>query len=74
MSETVAVVGAGIGGLCTALSLAPTGRHIILLDRDGPPPGEDPRCCPCCGHGPMRPVGRLHPVRGPPVVLPYSAL
>ncbi len=42
MSETVAVVGAGIGGLCTALSLAPTGRHIILLDRDGPPPGEDP--------------------------------
>jgi len=37
-----------------------------------PPPGEDPRCCPCCGHGPMRPMVHLHPVRGPPVVLPYQ--
>ena len=42
MTETVAVVGAGIGGLCTALSLAPTGRRIVLIDRDGPPPGDDP--------------------------------
>lgn len=42
MSETVAVVGAGIGGLCAALALAPTGRRIILIDRDGPPPGDDP--------------------------------
>ena len=42
MTETVAVIGAGIGGLCTALSLAPTGRQIILIDRDGPPPGDDP--------------------------------
>jgi 2-polyprenyl-6-methoxyphenol hydroxylase-like FAD-dependent oxidoreductase len=42
MSETVAVIGAGIGGLCAALSLAPTGRRVILLDRDGPPPGSDP--------------------------------
>jgi len=31
-----------------------------------PPLGEDPGCCPCCGHGPMRPVGRLNPVRGLP--------
>ena len=37
-----------------------------------PPPAEDPRNCPCCGHGPMRPVGRLHPARGPPVVMPYQ--
>lgn len=42
MSETVLVVGAGIGGLCAALSLAPTGRRVILLDRDGPPPTDDP--------------------------------
>jgi 2-polyprenyl-6-methoxyphenol hydroxylase-like FAD-dependent oxidoreductase len=42
MSETVLVVGAGIGGLCTALCLAPTGRRIVLIDRDGPPPGDDP--------------------------------
>lgn len=42
MSETVLVVGAGIGGLCAALALAPTGRSITLLERDGPPPGDDP--------------------------------
>ena len=42
MTETVVIVGAGIGGLCAALSLAPTGRRILLIDRDGPPPGDDP--------------------------------
>lgn len=42
MSEDVLVVGAGIGGLCTALSLAPTGRQVTLLERDPPPPAEDP--------------------------------
>lgn len=42
MTETVAVIGAGIGGLCTALALAPTGRKIVILERDGPPPGTDP--------------------------------
>ena len=36
--ETVVVLGAGIAGLCTALALAPTGRTIILLERDDPPP------------------------------------
>lgn len=42
MSETVAVIGAGIGGLCTALALAPTGRKISILERDAAPPGDDP--------------------------------
>lgn len=42
MSETVAVIGAGIGGLCTALALAPTGRSIVILERDAAPPGDDP--------------------------------
>ena len=42
MTETVLVIGAGIGGLCTALSLAPTGRQITILERDAPPPGDDP--------------------------------
>jgi len=42
MSETVVVIGAGIGGLSTALALAPTGRAIILLERDAAPPSADP--------------------------------
>jgi hypothetical protein len=37
-----------------------------------PPLGEDPTRCPCCGYGPMRPVGQLHAVRAPPVVVPYQ--
>ena len=37
-SESVAVLGAGIAGLCVALALAPTGRTITLLERDSPPP------------------------------------
>lgn len=42
MTETVLVIGAGIGGLCTALMLAPTGREVILLERDGPVGTADP--------------------------------
>jgi 2-polyprenyl-6-methoxyphenol hydroxylase-like FAD-dependent oxidoreductase len=42
MSETLVVIGAGIGGLCAALCLAPTGRAIIVLERDGAPPAGDP--------------------------------
>ncbi len=38
MVERVAVIGAGMGGLCTALALAPTGREITLFERDPPPP------------------------------------
>lgn len=42
MRETVLVIGAGIGGLCTALMLAPTGREITVLERDGPIGNDDP--------------------------------
>lgn len=42
MSEHVLVIGAGIGGLCAALSLQPTGRQITLLERDLAPPSTDP--------------------------------
>ena len=42
MNEDVLVIGAGIGGLCTALSLAPTGRNVTLLERDVAPPSSDP--------------------------------
>ena len=38
MTENVVVLGSGIAGLCTALSLAPTGRQITLLERDAAPP------------------------------------
>ncbi|MBU6371507.1 MAG: FAD-dependent oxidoreductase [Alphaproteobacteria bacterium] len=42
MSERVLVIGAGIGGLCTALALAPTGRAVTLVDRDEAPASDDP--------------------------------
>ena len=41
MTETVLVIGAGIGGLCTALALAGPDRTLILLERDPPPPEGD---------------------------------
>ena len=41
MGEQVLVIGAGIGGLCTALALGPTGREITILERDPPPPAGD---------------------------------
>lgn len=42
MPEKVLVIGAGIGGLCTALMLAPSGREIEVLERDGPLETADP--------------------------------
>ncbi|MEO8113693.1 MAG: FAD-dependent oxidoreductase, partial [Phenylobacterium sp.] len=40
MTERVLVIGAGMAGLWAALALAPTGREIVLLERDPPaPPG-----------------------------------
>lgn len=41
MHERVLIIGAGIAGLCTALSLAPTGRDIVILERDPTPPAGD---------------------------------
>jgi len=42
MGERVVVIGAGMAGLWTALALAPTGREVLLLDRDPPPPDGGP--------------------------------
>jgi 2-polyprenyl-6-methoxyphenol hydroxylase-like FAD-dependent oxidoreductase len=42
MAEKVLVIGAGMAGLWTALALAPTGREVILLERDPPPPDGGP--------------------------------
>jgi flavin-dependent dehydrogenase len=38
MAERIVVLGAGMAGLCVALALAPTGRSVIVMDRDPPPP------------------------------------
>jgi 2-polyprenyl-6-methoxyphenol hydroxylase-like FAD-dependent oxidoreductase len=38
MPEKVLVIGAGMAGLWVALALTPTGREVVLLDRDPPPP------------------------------------
>src|SRR6478609_2935977 len=42
MAERVLVIGAGMAGLWTALALAPTGREIVLLERDPPAPAGGP--------------------------------
>ena len=41
MAERVLVIGAGMAGLWTALALGPTGREVVLLERDPPPPAGD---------------------------------
>lgn len=38
MSENIAVIGAGICGLCTALALSRKGNQVTLYERDVPPP------------------------------------
>jgi len=42
MTERIVVVGAGVAGLCAAMSLAREGRRVTVLDRDPPPPDLDP--------------------------------
>ncbi len=41
MTEKILVIGAGIAGLNIALALAPSGRELLLLERDAPPPEGD---------------------------------
>ena len=38
MAERIVVIGAGMAGLWTAMALAGSGREILVLDRDPPPP------------------------------------
>jgi 2-polyprenyl-6-methoxyphenol hydroxylase-like FAD-dependent oxidoreductase len=42
MAERVLVIGAGMAGLWTALALAPTGRQVVVLERDPPVPDGGP--------------------------------
>jgi len=42
LAEKVLVIGAGMAGLWTALALAPTGRQVVLLERDPPAPEGGP--------------------------------
>lgn len=42
MRETVAIVGAGICGLCTGLALAQKGHEVTIVERDSPPPPGGP--------------------------------
>ncbi|MDA1073425.1 MAG: FAD-dependent oxidoreductase [Proteobacteria bacterium] len=41
MTKEICIVGSGICGMCTAISLAPSGHTITLLERDAPPPDGD---------------------------------
>lgn len=43
MTQTIAVIGAGIAGLATGLALQQEGREVILIDRDAPPPTSPDR-------------------------------
>ncbi|MBT4162550.1 MAG: FAD-dependent oxidoreductase, partial [Gammaproteobacteria bacterium] len=36
--ENIAIVGAGIWGLCTALALGSKGHRVTVYERDIPPP------------------------------------
>ena len=42
MSESIAVVGAGICGMCTALALSQSGFKVSVFERDVPPPEGNP--------------------------------
>jgi 2-polyprenyl-6-methoxyphenol hydroxylase-like FAD-dependent oxidoreductase len=41
MPERVVIVGAGIAGLCAALALAPSGREVVIMERDEAAPEGD---------------------------------
>src|SRR5262245_17043277 len=42
MSERVAIIGAGVAGLATALALHRLGIGVVLVERDGEPPDVSP--------------------------------
>jgi 2-polyprenyl-6-methoxyphenol hydroxylase-like FAD-dependent oxidoreductase len=42
ISERVAIIGGGIGGLATALALKRTGREVVIIERDAAPPNIAP--------------------------------
>jgi 2-polyprenyl-6-methoxyphenol hydroxylase-like FAD-dependent oxidoreductase len=42
MVERILVIGAGMAGLCAALSLAPRGFAVTLVEKDPAPPDESP--------------------------------
>ena len=42
MVQSVAIVGAGIAGMCTALALAKQGAKVTIFERDIPPPAAMP--------------------------------
>jgi 2-polyprenyl-6-methoxyphenol hydroxylase-like FAD-dependent oxidoreductase len=41
-AQRVAIIGAGIGGLGTALALKNSGAEVVILERDPPPPDIEP--------------------------------
>src|SRR5512138_3409617 len=41
MNGRVVTIGGGMAGLWTALALAPSGREIVVVERDPPPPSAD---------------------------------
>jgi 2-polyprenyl-6-methoxyphenol hydroxylase-like FAD-dependent oxidoreductase len=40
MAERILVIGAGMAGLCAALALSPSGRELVLVEKDAAPPQE----------------------------------
>jgi 2-polyprenyl-6-methoxyphenol hydroxylase-like FAD-dependent oxidoreductase len=62
VAERVAVIGAGMAGLFTALALAPSGRQITLHERDPPPPEGGPEAA--FEHWARRGVGHLRHSHG----------
>src|SRR5262252_2714533 len=41
-NQQAIIIGSGIGGLATALALAPSGRELLIVERDAEPPELPP--------------------------------